>query len=392
MSIDGLSDLIEPVVEKITDAVPDNILGCNPFSSGDDTNCIGNLMNISVGLEDTGIDGLELPYVTVGDFDLKLPDEIVSIIKGLTDIIPTLKDDIVDLFDDLECGRFETFRFDMIDIIRDDLLNMTKEEFPLPSCPINIKICTDIQLPRLDTFLKSTSDSLKSIIPNFDTSPVSEDVNGGRRLQVQAYCGTKNHLTGRPWEGGIKIPIPVGTLLKRSNNQLMKLFKLIDKKLEFKLDRIKLSNSRLLSKIVQKLIFKGEFLKSAGMNLFIGCDGGNMAISIGFGRFISFKVQGLSSFRPSRHAKKTIRYLEESKDKKPDMKKLNEEVERAELLKDMYCGECTPNSSIFLSTSLTLTSLSLPFIIYTIDLNFIMVTCSMMSDMGFDLSDRRCKF
>lgn len=316
LDLDGINDLFEPVIKTITDAIPKDILGCDPFGSDDEDDCIGNLPNVALELEETVIDGLELPVMTFGNFEMKLPDELVSIVKSILDNILDLQDSVLGLFDVFECTRYDTFTLDVIDVIRDDYLHMTKEEFPFPSCPLNIQLCTDFHFPGLDKFQEEISKFLENIFPGS---------NGKRRLVGEGFCGKPNYLTGRPWEGQIKFPIPLGDLINLGVDKMMKFFKFIGKADK----QIKLGQAYI--RIIA--------LKNMKFNLGFECKEGKLGIKLSLGSMFSFKIGSLTNFKPSKHAKNTLTYLSEEGDKKPDMTKWEKQVKEVDDIHKIVCGK-----------------------------------------------------
>jgi hypothetical protein len=144
---------------------------------------------------------LAIPELNIGDFTAKLPEGLTSIAETFTNEIESIMDGILNLFEDVECDRYETLRINIPEFIEDALTNFTTSAFPIPNCPVNVEVCTNLRLPGLETFSGG-------IIDKLDRMSLSEE----------DLCQDRWSEGGLFVNGGISIPIPIDDLLARGSN------------------------------------------------------------------------------------------------------------------------------------------------------------------------------
>jgi hypothetical protein len=184
MDMDGeIDDLIEPIISAIQEAIPsvDFDLGCiisddiSDDISDNPEECFFDVLRKFVKIPSTN---LTIPELSIGGLNVKLPKGLTSIADTLTNEIESIMDGILNLFEDVECDRYETLRINIPEFIEDTLTNFTTSAFPIPNCPINVEVCTNLRLPGLETFYGGIND----IISRRNRQLSVDTTSGFRRL------------------------------------------------------------------------------------------------------------------------------------------------------------------------------------------------------------------
>ena len=217
MDMDGkIDDLIEPIISAIQEAIPsaDFDLGCDISDNPEE--CFFDVLSSFVTIPSTD---LAIPELNIGDFTAKLPEGLTSIAETFTNEIESIMDGILNLFEDVECDRYETLRINIPEFIEDTLTNFTSSAFPIPNCPINVEVCTNLRLPGLETFSGGIIDKLGDIISRRNRQLSVDTTSGFRRLlSVDDLCQDRWSDGGLFVNGGISIPIPIDDLLARGSS------------------------------------------------------------------------------------------------------------------------------------------------------------------------------
>jgi len=196
MDMDGkINDLIEPVLLAISDAIPTLDVGCDESPNVDD--CIKKALGLNFTV-------LQTLHLGVGGFDFKMPDAFAEISETLTNEMNDIMTDVRTLFDDVDCNAYKTVQINIPEYIEENF-NFSASAFPIPNCPINVQVCTDLRLQGLDNFSRDTLARIEKILSRRNRK-LSADLTGEfrRSLSVDNLCQT-NWTEGVPADGGITL-------------------------------------------------------------------------------------------------------------------------------------------------------------------------------------------
>ena len=289
--------------------------------------------------------GLENLHLGVGGFDFKMPDVFADISDALTKEMDDIMDDVRTLFDDVDCNAYKTVQINIPEYIEENF-NFSASAFPIPNCPINVQVCTDLRLQGLDNFSRSTLARIENILSRRNRK-LSADLTGefSRSLSVDNLCQT-NWTEGVPADGGITLAIPYADLFYKGSIHaskisltMYKFFKFLDGKW-----------SSRPNQDPYEWNFKNIYLKlnigvPKSFSLKFGCNGGKFQASLFMGPLIDFTIGKRFDIQPTKQARATLTYLKEGTDGNPpdkdtDKKGLNtfrNEVKIAAHLMKILC-------------------------------------------------------
>jgi hypothetical protein len=102
------------------------------------------------------------PSFNIEDISFSIPDELNMIYQALLEDIQSIAEDIHDLLTtDMYCDQYETLQLNIPEYIN----KIFSIKIPLPSCPLTIRICTNLSLGSFDAFKKKMMERIESILP-----------------------------------------------------------------------------------------------------------------------------------------------------------------------------------------------------------------------------------
>jgi len=302
MDMDGrIDNLIEPILSAIEAAIPsiDFDLGC--AISNNTEECFFDALSsfVSISSFPTAI-----PDLSIGEISFKLPDGLTDIAETFTNEIESIMDNIVNLFEDVGCDRYETLPINIPEFIEDNLTNFTSVAFPIPNCPINVEVCTNLRLPGLESFTEGITSTLNGIISRRNRHLSVDTSNGFERILsgVDDLCQDKWSDDGPFVNGGISIPIPIDDLLRRGSigarswsTKIDKIFKLFGK------------GPTSFRKDFEKAFFHGK-VGFPSLKLLMGCDDGEFQAELSLGPLIDMTIGYKADPKPEKQAKSALLY------------------------------------------------------------------------------------
>lgn len=291
MDMDGsIDELIGPIFDTFEEMIPSldlDFFNCTQFNTTDEC-FFSRLVNfIQVENEDSLI-----PDISIGDVDISLPDGISDVIQSLTSDFESVAEAIMTVFDEIKCERYETLPVNIREFIDDNFVEFTSSSFLLPSCPINVEVCTGLQIPNIDVLSTKISGIVEDVVATRRRRRLEFEDILERSLATDELCQTKIANTDNYWNGGISIPIQIEELLRRGSNKGQQWSKIVRT-----IFRVSGGIFVDFEKQFSKGFVGGRF-GLPSLNLNMGCDFGKFRSELSLGPLIQFNL-GFVPFGPS---------------------------------------------------------------------------------------------
>ena len=348
LDLDGkFTDLLEPITEPIFDALPSIDLGCGDVLDPKDLLiCSFKALGMNLDLD------VNEPKIDLLGIDL-LPDTgLKEIMDGFIEDGEEIAEKVTELLSvGVECREYKTVPIDIISEI-ESRFDIDTADIPIPNCPINVQMCTNLVVPHADSFGDFMRTKLGTIARKRNRNLASKNLQS-RHLD-SAFCSATwpfGVINGtQPWDFSIAIKIPLPALITS-------------------LPIIKDGLLQKLKPSLQTLVRRGMSFKMSGdlatlatVNLVVGCKGGEMQLKLvtdpvvkldftartgevklsetstgtlvpqGPGTFISNGPN--SEYAPTKYAMKALKYL---KGKSPNLEKFQYEMEQMSILNKILC-------------------------------------------------------
>lgn len=300
MDVDGLDYLIEQGLASILEAIPSlDILGCKDITNSEDC-------DLGLGVDLVRFNSIGIPEFKIGELEVEIPDDFTDVVKRLMDEISSVRDDALAIFQDVDCKRFEKRQVNIVEFVQSNF-NISNDAFPIPACPINIYVCTELHFPGFNTFIDGMNERLDDIL--------SRD---RRLLDDDAFK-----------EFAVSIPIPVGTLVDKIP---------FSKFMKFEKGR----EVRYGNDLHHEFDIKGRTVyidmkngpKDVGLEL--GLQNGKFKGSLSVGPLLEFTFGIRQKADPSIYSNKTIDYLGETSTKM-DLDRFQRDFKDVESIAAILC-------------------------------------------------------
>lgn len=378
MSLDGrLTGLIEPIIEPILDAIPTVDIGCSDGNETEIFQCTLDSLGMNVNFDIDGISGLNLNGLNL------LPDTgILDIVREFLEDAKNIGDQLLSLFEDsaVKCAKYETVSLDILEQLGTPIINNISD-FPVPMCPMNFEICTDLVLPKADDVANYVSNKLSSAFARKNRVLETRSDGSPRTLLDYGSCGKKWDFgnTTEYVDWGVSITFPLQKEVK----------------LPFLSDRTQALLNNLFDVNYYRGLswrFSGGMKRISNVKFLLGCEDGEfqfyletlplLEVDINR-RFLESKKSEeyqhfseenqnkhkskwefpsnfgpMTKFRPTPDAVRTLKYLQGTE---PDLIKFQKEIDMVGILNKILChldylfvnekigveSVLTPNDSIF---------------------------------------------
>ena len=299
MDLDGkFNGLLEPILDPIYNSIPSIDLGCEDNQNQNLMECVFE----KVGMHITFID--DLPKLDVLGIDF-MPN--LALKKIIVDILGNSKDftDKLDnLFnEEIECRQYETVPLNIISEIATGL-NISTSDLPIPNCPINFEMCTDLYLPGADA------------ISTFIKGELTR-----RKRRLNDICSLTWPNTDITYDFSVSIDVPIK--LVHENIPLVRNSLPSPRNIGFK-NKDEDFSLHLTARTPESLNFK------------VGCSEGALEIRLRTDPLISYGLSKTHDLVPTEYAKKALDYLTLNSSKE-EMKKFKEEMKSLDILNEILC-------------------------------------------------------
>ena len=266
LDLDGkFTDLLEPITEPIFDALPSIDLGCGDVLDPKDLLiCSFKALGMNLDLD------VNEPKIDLLGIDL-LPDTgLKEIMDGFIEDGEEIAEKVTELLSvGVECREYKTVPIDIISEI-ESRFDIDTADIPIPNCPINVQMCTNLVVPHADSFGDFMRTKLGTIARKRNRNLASKNLQS-RHLD-SAFCSATwpfGVINGtQPWDFSIAIKIPLPALITS-------------------LPIIKDGLLQKLKPSLQTLVRRGMSFKMSGdlatlatVNLVVGCKGGEMQLKL----------------------------------------------------------------------------------------------------------------
>ena len=348
LNFDGkITDLLEPITEPIFKALPSIDLGCgDQLDPKELLKCSFKALGMNLDLDSLGV-----PKIDFAGIDL-LPD--TGLIDIMNDFIADGKEiveKVTEVFSaGVECREYTTVPIDIISEI-ETRFNISTADIPIPKCPINVQMCTDLRIPHADEFGRFIRTKLGTIARKRNRNLASRNLES-RQLD-STFCSATWPFgvngTDQPWNFWISFALPLQKLITIPiiNDSLLQQFK---------------TPKQTLNLGGMSFTLSGDLTSLSTVNFLMGCKDGEFQLKLstnpamkldltlrtgqvefsetstgtlvpqGPGTFISNGPN--SEYAPTKYAMKALKYL---KGKSPNLEKFQYEMEQMSILNKILC-------------------------------------------------------